>query len=297
MAENPEQHTPQPEPDNAGGEVVSEEDLDALLSEASALASEIAGDVGDVSMDAPQPGAEDPAVSDAAESELFESSAADNPDDVDSRLAALDRLLEEAGNEVGPPTPLDAVGPPSDDSPGEVDQADQEIADAPAAEDGFPPDAHVSSSPSEEVVPDFMQELTQTNEESSSVPRDGAQDQNDPIPAAPASNPPPGSALPPTARAATLEELKPETSESPKLAEQTQDKAPRVPLKPMQSLMARVGRRLSPVALRVSEKGVDLLEVLNLPLRRFGGRVQGAVGWLAIATIGTSLLVFLVSLF
>lgn len=297
MADNPEQHTPQPEPDNAGGEVVSEDDLDALLSEASALASEISGEVGDVSMNAVQPADEDSAVCDAAASESFESWAGDNPDDVDSRLAALDSLLEDSRNEVGAPTPSDVVGPPSDDSPGEVDQADQVIADAVDVEDGFPGDVHVSPSPPEAHVPDFMQELTQPDEESSLRHSDTAHDQNSSISAAPPTKPPPQILDRSAMRRAAHDEVKPETSESTKPTEQARVEAPPGPPSPMRSLLPRVRRRLSPVAFRVSEKGVDLLEVLNRPLGRFGGRAQAAVGWLAIATIGTSLLVFLVSLF
>ena len=56
-------------------------------------------------------------------------------------------------------------------------------------------------------------------------------------------------------------------------------------------------RHLTLPPLSVSEGVAGLLEVMDRPARRLGPGARQAIGWLAIATLGTSLIVFLVSLF
>ncbi len=54
--------------------------------------------------------------------------------------------------------------------------------------------------------------------------------------------------------------------------------------------------RLSPPVLAVSERVVNILEVADRPLGRVGDSVRRVIGWVAIATVGTSVIVFLYSL-
>ena len=81
MADNPQQDAPRPDPDGASDEVVSEDDLDALLVEASQLASEISGEVGDAPADATQLFAENPLENESGESD---------PSDLPSALSCDD---------------------------------------------------------------------------------------------------------------------------------------------------------------------------------------------------------------
>ncbi len=53
---------------------------------------------------------------------------------------------------------------------------------------------------------------------------------------------------------------------------------------------------LSPMVLAGCERAVTLLESIDRPLGRISDPVRRLLGWLAIATIATSLLVFLYSL-
>ena len=87
MADNPQPNAPLPDPDGAGGEVVSEDDLDALLVEASQLASEISGEVR---------GAPADATPLSAENEPSDLSSPLAGDDIDSQLENCHLVLVEA---------------------------------------------------------------------------------------------------------------------------------------------------------------------------------------------------------
>jgi len=59
----------------------------------------------------------------------------------------------------------------------------------------------------------------------------------------------------------------------------------------------RAVTRLTPLALPVCECGARIIEVLDRPTRRLGEAPRLLIGWLAIATVGTSVIVYLISMF
>jgi len=62
-------------------------------------------------------------------------------------------------------------------------------------------------------------------------------------------------------------------------------------------LVQLLGLRLSPTAAAACDKAVTVLEVADRPMGRVGGRVRYIIGWLAVATVGTSIVVYILSLF
>lgn len=65
----------------------------------------------------------------------------------------------------------------------------------------------------------------------------------------------------------------------------------------MANVIRGAATHLSPTVLAGCERAVNLLELIDRPLGRIGDPVRRLIGWVAIATIATSLLVFLYSLF
>jgi len=53
---------------------------------------------------------------------------------------------------------------------------------------------------------------------------------------------------------------------------------------------------LSKAALVVCDKGVSVLEIIDKPMSRLGTKVRILIGWLAMATLGTSVVVYIISL-
>lgn len=290
MADNPQQDAPVPDRDGAaGGEAVSEEDLDALLVEASQLASEISGEVGGGQTDATPLSAENQLESDSSDL-----SSSLNCDDIDSQLAALDRLVDESQCEIGAPTQPDAAEVPSDMPPGEtstseVDRSDLSIAGNPDAKATLPKDTGDSTAPSDGDVPDFMQEFTQPASDSTQESENlGRSDLSEPGSET--------SAVSPALQPAT-QEAKAKSGEFAQSTGQAAATEHAGRKEGMRLLITRLGHALSPMAFRATDKAVSVLEVVNSPTQRIGGGIRTAVGWLAIATIGTSVLVFLTSLF
>jgi hypothetical protein len=58
-----------------------------------------------------------------------------------------------------------------------------------------------------------------------------------------------------------------------------------------------LGLRLSPTVAAACDKVVTLLEVADRPMGRVGRRTRYIIGWLAVATVGTSIVVYILSLF
>ncbi|MCH8146902.1 MAG: hypothetical protein IH987_02780 [Planctomycetes bacterium] len=293
MADNPPQDASLPDPDGTGGEVVSEEDLDALLVEASQLASEVSGEVGSAPPDAAPIQAETPPEGEPVDSDPPDFSSFSG-DEIDAQLAALDRLVDETENEIGAPTEPDSAEAPADSPPAETlsEEAKDDVPSlegAPDADDALSGETDDSSAPSEEDVPDFMQEFTQPAGDS---PQDSDLQEN-PDPSERASK----TAVDNAPSPATTRN---EEAESSELAQSTGKvaKTDRAGwLQGLKSLITRLGHKLSPIALRVSEKAVTALELFNLPTQRIGAGIRTGLGWLAIATIATSVLVLLASLF
>ncbi len=65
----------------------------------------------------------------------------------------------------------------------------------------------------------------------------------------------------------------------------------------LKTLARLVAARLSPSATAACDRIVSLLEVLDRPMDRIGDRVRHIAGWIAVATVGTSLVVYILSLF
>ena len=63
------------------------------------------------------------------------------------------------------------------------------------------------------------------------------------------------------------------------------------------SPILRAAARLSPIALFICERTVSLLEKINGPLGALGETPRRVIGWVAVATFATSLIVLLISLF
>lgn len=294
MTDNPQQDAPLPDPDGAGGEVVSEGDLDELLVEASQLASEISDEVGGAQADATRSSAEDPLKSESVESDPSDLSSSLSCDDIDSQLADLDRLVDESQSEIGAPTLPDAAEVPSDLPPGEAstgeaNRSDLSIAGDPDAKDTLSGDAGDSTTPSEADLPDFMQEFTQPATDSPQEPENqGLSDLSEPVSETSSAS----SAFPASTQDAEAESG--EFTRSTGQAAATDHAGRR---KGMRSLITRLGHALSPMAFRATDKAVSVLEVFNSPTQRIGDGIRTAVGWIAIATIGTSVLVLLASLF
>lgn len=276
MADNPQPNAPLPDPDGTMGEVVSEGDLDALLVEASQLASEISGEVCDAQTDAIPLSAEN-----QLEDDLSGLPSSLVGDDIDSQLADLDRLVDESQSEIGAPTAPTAADVPPDLPTGDASTSEMDRSDLSIAGD--------STAPSAEDLPDFMQEFTQPVAELPLEAQDqGTSDHSEPVLQTPADT----ESLP-----ATTQDAKAKSGEFPRSTGQAAatDHADRQ--KGMRSLITRLRHTLSPMAFRATDKAVSVLEVVNSPTQRIGIGIRTAVGWLAIATIGTSVLVFLTSLF
>jgi hypothetical protein len=61
-------------------------------------------------------------------------------------------------------------------------------------------------------------------------------------------------------------------------------------------LVGRLAKPIEPLALKTCERGIHVLEAIDRPTVRLGTSPRRAIGMLAIATLGTSLIVYLVSL-
>jgi|GEM_PF-2754547 len=159
----------------------------------------------------------------------------------------------------------------------------------PPAEDATSENPPVAS---ETSVPDFMQEFTEPADDAPKTPAachaaDNPSDFAEPEPSgpevvAPKTDPRPVRARPPS----TPRSPRPEKA-SARLGA----------LRAVARCAAALVMFASPIALRVADRGMDLLDVANRPVRWLGHGAREALGWLAIATLATSVLVFLVSLF
>lgn len=294
MADNPKHDAPPPDPDGAGGEVVSEDDLDALLVEASQLASEISGEVGEAQAEAIPVSAENQLESESAKKEPLDLPSSLSGDDIDSQLDNLDRLVDESHREIGIPTQADAaevpVDIPSGEAPtSEVDRSDPPVADDLDVKNAISTDTDEPAAPPENDLPDFMQEFTRPD------PDSPKETENQKIPDL--SEPVPETSSVSSPRQPTTPKADAKSSESAQSTGKAAATGHAGRPKSLRLLITRLGYALSPMAIRATDKAVNVLEVVNSPTQRIGSRIRTAVGWLAIATIGTSVLVFLISLF
>lgn len=269
---------PAPDPnDGLADSAALEEDIDRLLADAATLASDVSEEVGEAEPD--------PSMGTAPDPDPSQDVAAD----VDAQLANIEAMAAEASAEVGP------VG----DGPADSD-AQQPPADAIATV----PDPAPRPAP---PVPDFMAEFTRPEPPSDEPDGDDAApsaDRTDEGATAPA---PP---VPTTAELAkkgvvsskTIHASEPGTGP---FGDADDEYSIRVPGEP-EGLTDATERKASfpvwlgkatPVLLPLAEFAVRLLERLDAPTARVGGGLRQVIGWLAIATFGTSLIVLLISLF
>lgn len=285
--------------DGAGDEVVSEQELDDLLAEASALANEISADVGQPPSESEDFGTADPTATPLGSTN---DDVGDPPPDIDAQLAEVDDLLSRADAQLGvsddaspfhgPPEPTQALEEPTTwkappaatetPEPQELtnDSAQPDGADAVAGEDS----------------------LAGRNPSDLFEPWAGEPSLKDPV--GPAAEPPADSASQAPADPGELADggAGQATGSSPGGTEVGEDHGEpdasstsqrSARLVPFHSCL----RYVSPPAQFVGERVAGLLEVMDRPTHRLGAGARQAIGWFAIATLGTSLIVILISLF
>ncbi len=262
-----------------GSEMISETDLDDVLAQASSLAADLSQEIG---QDAGSPAA---------------------------GTAPLDGGSTDATVEVG------------------LDELERLVAATREELDGSDGEAAAPDPPSEEpadlAVPDFMSEFTEPSPPPPPDEPDGP-DELPPPPAALDEPPPPAAIAAPNdsqvvsdpslgivATGTVKQEAPPEPlgvvgTQSPVVAEDTSspkvdDSAVEAPTEPTVSkrvaLVRAIVAKAGPILLIVCDHGVSLLEKIDRPLQRIGQVPRRLLGWLAIATLGTSLVAFIVSAF
>ena len=267
-----------------GGEEVSAEDLDALLSEASALASEISADLGEPTDEA------EAEPSEPTESELSSPEPIGLTDGVDTQLQRIEGFVAEASNELG---------------------ASLELPD-----ERTEPDQAPSPSSEERSIPAFMDDLTRPADEAAPPPAGEVEsisaDLHEPklpktevkqsVPPEPGiTNPPalddaPGGSEPLVGRSELALEVPPQPVPHETMSADEPADPGKAPKADRIGAIHRATAKLSTAALRLCDYGVQLLEIVDRPVRRLGPGPRHAIGWLAIATLGTSFIVFVVSL-
>ncbi|UCC31358.1 MAG: hypothetical protein JSU86_03595 [Phycisphaerales bacterium] len=280
--QRPNHTSPEP-PEGPDSGVASENELNEVLAQASSLAAGLSEEVGTV---------EQPPVSEEPRQtpEKAEDPAAT---DLDVQLAELERLVAETDSEV-------------DDTRGSPDEDAQVLSETRTSLITHP-------------VPEFMEEFTRA---------EGLGDAAKPEPQAPAAAIPPGGP-----GEGVTESRSPDVSdlgagpkpgvvgtgmlgvvgEVPPVPEGTEEPAPAEPGEPGHepveevSAVSKIGRladvmhkaaaRSLPAALAVCDRAVTLLEVINRPVAdRLGDSTLRVIGWIALATLGTSVIVYLSSL-
>jgi len=263
--QQPDQASPEP-PEGSDSGVASENELDEVLAQASSLAAELSEEIGAAD--------ELPVSEDARRAPEQAGNLATA--ELDAQLNEIDRLVAETNSEV-------------DDASGRPD------------EHALPP-SEPPASPSAPPVPEFMEEFTRPER-----PGDAAQ----PGAQAPASGASTGDAGPKPGVVGTgmlgvvgaappaLEEAKkPPPSEAGESGNELPGEMP-VASKTgkLADLVHWAAARSSPVVLAVCDRALTLLEVVNRPVAdKLGDSTLRVIGWIALATLGTSVIVYLFSL-
>ncbi|RME37136.1 MAG: hypothetical protein D6788_10110 [Planctomycetota bacterium] len=269
--ENDPSSSPPSPGDKPEEEIVSADELAAVMEEASSVARELAQEVGvggDQETTAPAAPQAEGAPGGPSPEEVADGI------DLDARLSELERLVETASRELG----------------GDLDRQEP-VSMTDLSRTGMSPgEASSPSSPAAEDAPDFMAEFMEGSEEEKNAP------EPQPVPAAPSptisapvTSPKPGVVSTPDLAPAQPEEKVEETEEEP--AEPSAGLGERIAgmLKPMTAVV-------SGLALHAADKGVTVLELVDKPLARFGDTVRRIVGWVGLATLGAALMLYMVSL-
>ncbi len=280
--------------------------LDALLAEASALAEDLSLEIA----------GEDPFTGiEEVDHTAVDSADQDTPiPDVDTQLESVDELIAETQTALGVEAPAITDGDASasvDDIPDFM----QEFTTPPQTEDESATSDEPSTDASVDAIPDFMQEFTRpevnetTDEPSTSIDDipvfDADSSTSESAQAVPQDSP---------SSVVTDTEAKPgrvgtsydsaaaEHRNEPQPVASAQSIATRLPkwlpVHLLQRLpVAQVRDRVMALTMVIAEKGVDLLEVVDRPTRRLGFKPRQLIGLVAISTLGTALVVLLISMF
>lgn len=274
--ENSSEQPPPNPPDGMESSLISEEELDEVLAQATSLAADLSEEVGV---------AEEPAAPSRRSDETTAPNA--TPPGVDDELAELERLVGEAKRDI--------------DEPAEEPAPEAPPAETPTAPAAAPPDEPESTSDPEAdsatdlSVPDFMSEFTESEE-----PAAPAQEKRTSADSAVQGSPDTG--IVGTGKAGVVGTPEVVESSSPDeeiaTAEFPDDRQTKDPK--LQAMKALVGKILQPLVQRgaplvrtACDRAVVCLEAIDRRTGFVGDGVRRLLGWFAIATIGTSVLVYL----
>jgi hypothetical protein len=257
MAEKqPEDRPPDPS-ESRDSDGEAADELDVLLAEASSLAGELSEEVGEPES-APPPAASNDTADDQG----------DRPADLDAQLVELDKLTRTTGSEIG-------------STPEETDRTTTPEEIAPAAEKCN--------------VPDFMEEFTR--------PPDPPPDKKSAGGPEPPATPIPGVVSSKTlGRTSRADGTSPQNSPLAGEAEAPEG-FPKSDLSEADEkvhsgpgAIRRLSAVISDLGLSLCDKSVSLLEKVNSPFGAIGKAPRRIIGWVAVATFATSVIVLLISL-
>lgn len=314
---------PDPEYREVPAQGNSEDELEALLAQAGALADQLSNELG-VEEDEPA-GAKD-----------APSPPVDETPTLDEELAQLERLADVASTEVAEPDSPDlrprlgentaeayaAAFPESEVVSGDELRglfkcgvvpppvASEDIADALAPDEESEQSISEPAPETDDDIPDFMREFLEPESELEppAEPEPAAQTPELPRQAI-ETTPVPVQTKPGVIGTGLLQSPVIE----PEVEEVAQEPAPEPTgpktrvgffarlLATLRRVRAKIvqirtlGPRLSQAAFRACDLGITLLERAETPLDRFGWRVRVLVGWAAVATFGTAFIVYVLS--
>ncbi len=324
----PDQPTPD-SPENKGPDLISEDELEAALAEASALASDLSEQVGaDGTPAAPAESAEEPAAS--TDSDETPAQSDKLPTDLDAELVELERLIAVAESDVGQaPDPADeTASPPQEPAAAPDEPAPQsEEAAAPSDEsvslgeesgsvsaEPAAPSAEPAALQADSDIPDFMDELTRPEESDAAKVAEPLPPPSKPVasaettpqgerdadgPSSEATSPRPGVVGTGTVGVVGTVSQAPEadpveaaaTRDKPDGPSSTSGNTRKVP-----EVIRVASARLAPHVLTVCERGVTILELIDRPLGRISQPIRRPIGWVALATTGAASILYLYSL-
>ncbi len=246
-------------------------------------------------------------------------SPTENPaTDFDADLTALDDLLDQVGHEGDAEQSTDDASSPQADVESEAPPSEQGAVPDPMQE-SKEPEGEVDASPEATkqppaedgaaAVPDFMAEFT-TPEPGTEAGTPAASDGTQPASATAhvtgegTSPKPQDVSSHERGVVSNLDVTSPEmsaVSDADLLEELDEAGSAKVPKArspgPAKRLLGRVAAPVSPLALKACEGGLRALEAMDRPTQRLGYWPRRLIGWLAVATLGTSLIVYVISLF
>lgn len=281
--------------DDDAFDITSEEDVEKLLASAAALAADLAGDVGD-----PDTGG----VQASALGTLSPSPAPSRQ--LDAELDKVSQLLETTKEEIGfqaeasepPPEPAAVKVPGASAAP----QAAPEI---PGFMEEFtspevPPAAvaPASSPQAEGGVPSFMEEFTVAAEDdgqqSEAIAGSGeaAVDSEDQTDAGEVGSEPDSQ---PEGEDSNEEPVGVQSDAPPPAVKRLASKAMALLRTAGRGMWEKFGGRVTGGALAASSLGVVALEAIDKPFDQVNDQARGIIGWVAVSTLGTALVVLLIS--